>query len=335
MRPSFHPRLVNGPFDDPALFIPLTFRNRALLFDLGDLGVLSSGDILKTSHIFVTHTHMDHFAGFDQVLRLLLGRPKVLHLYGPQGFLDNVAGKLSAYSWNLVHNYTDALVLRVTEIRSDQRITQSFRCQAGFKPSDQKIQTNTDDVAHQEPALQVTLAQLDHHIPCLGFAVKEQFHVNILKPRLDSLGLAAGPWITAFKTHLHKKSDPNTSIEVPCASGKHKIRSFRLGPLAEQIARITPGQKVAYVVDAVYSPANENSIIALALEADHLFIEAAFLDKDRHIAKAKYHLTARQAGIIAHKARVRQMTIFHHSPRYMNQAHLLQQEAQEAFKRGD
>ena len=63
MRPSFLPRLVNGPFGDPGLFVPLTFQKRALLFDLGDLSRLSPGDLLKTSHVFVSHTHMDHFAG--------------------------------------------------------------------------------------------------------------------------------------------------------------------------------------------------------------------------------------------------------------------------------
>ena len=67
MHPLFLPRLVNGPFEDPALFIPFQFERRALIFDLGDISRLAPRDLLKTSHAFVTHAHMDHFIGFDTV----------------------------------------------------------------------------------------------------------------------------------------------------------------------------------------------------------------------------------------------------------------------------
>jgi len=104
MGSSFLPRLVNGPFDDPVLFVPFRYENRAFLFDLGEIYQLTSREILKVTHIFVTHTHMDHFAGFDRILRIFLGRNKDLYLYGPPGFIQNVEGKLAGYTWNLVEN---------------------------------------------------------------------------------------------------------------------------------------------------------------------------------------------------------------------------------------
>ena len=36
-----------------------------------------------------------------------------MRLYGPPGFLDPVAAKLAAYTWNLVHHYENDFSLTV------------------------------------------------------------------------------------------------------------------------------------------------------------------------------------------------------------------------------
>ena len=335
MRPSFQARLINGPFDDPGLIVHCTHQKRALLFDLGDLSALSASDILKVSHIFVTHTHIDHFIGFDRILRLLLGRNKTVRLCGPAGFLDNVAGKLAAYTWNLVHNYQDALRLEVTEINEHHRTRRTFDCHTGFTASVPHVEHRSDDTVHQGDTMKISAVILDHQIPSLAFSLEEHFHVNILKPRLDELGLAVGPWLTEFKRRLLKGADPAAVVEVPAAGQEKRPLRYTLGELGEKIARITRGQKIAYVVDAVYHPENEAKIVALARGVDHLYIEAAFLEAECDIAREKHHLTARQAGLIARKAEARQMTIFHHSPRYEEEAGLLEAEARRAFEKGE
>ena len=126
MRPSFHPRLINDPFSDPGLFIPFLFEKRALMFDLGDLSSLSSKDLLKVSHVFVTHTHMDHFIGFDTLLRTLLGRDKTLHLFGPPDFFQHVEGKLAGYTWNLVSEFIQKHIFARINFSRKRRLHQSF-----------------------------------------------------------------------------------------------------------------------------------------------------------------------------------------------------------------
>src|SRR5688572_14349797 len=116
MRPTLHPRLVNGRFGDPGLFVEMLHRREALLFDLGDLSPLSARDLLRVSHVFVTHAHMDHFVGFDALLRVNVGRDRTIRLAGPAGFADRVWHKLQAYQWDLVERYAADLVFEVTEL---------------------------------------------------------------------------------------------------------------------------------------------------------------------------------------------------------------------------
>ncbi len=331
MRPSFLPRLVNGPFDDPGLFIPFLFEKRAIIFDLGDIYSLSAKEILKASHIFITHTHMDHFIGFDRLLRLFLGRDQHLFIYGPEGFLKNVEGKLAAYSWNLVKNYSNLLTLHVSEVHPDHLCTREYICQNGFIPVSKVVKHPFKGLLHQEPSLSVFTEILDHGIPCLGFAIKERFHVNIMKDRVSDLGLEIGPWLKELKQALFKNKDADSEFVVEYDKKHQRKKSFVLGDLSKQIALITPGQKVSYIADVVYSKSNVEKIVELVKDSDHLFIEAAFLERDRTIAEKKCHLTAWQAGSIAGKARVKQMTPFHFSPRYQGQAHILTKEAMDAY----
>ncbi len=330
MRPSFHPSLINGPFDDPGLFISFLFEKRALIFDLGDIYSLSSRDILKISHVFITHTHMDHFVGFDRLLRLLLGRQKNLYIYGPEGFIKNIEGKLAGYSWNLVENFNNQFVLHATEVHPEHLITQQYICQRKFLPTKEAVKHSFNGILINEPALCVSAVILNHSIPCLGFTIKERFHVNIIKDRAIALGLETGPWLKEFKEALysHKASDSNFEINF----GKKNKKKFILGNLASRIALITPGQKITYITDVVYSKSNAEKIVEFAKDSDHLFIEAVFLEKDRDIAKRKYHLTARQAGSIAGKAMVKRFTLFHFSPRYIGKEYLLEKEARDAFE---
>ncbi len=333
MRPRFHPRLINGPFDDPGLFIPFLFENRAILFDLGDIYALSARDILKISHVFITHTHMDHFVGFDRLLRFVLGRGKKLYLYGPQGFLKNAEGKLAGYTWNLVNNFDYKLQLVLTEVHPEYLISREYPCQNKFIPSKRTIKRSFDGVLYEEPAFKICAAILDHSIPCLGLALKEQFHINIKKDRLEALTLEPGPWLNQFKQAIYDQTDMNSEFEVKFGKNKTTKRRFVLGELAKEIALITPGQKIAYIADVASNASNEEKIVSLAKDADHLFIEAAFLNKDREIARQKYHLTARQAGQLAAKAGAKQFSVFHFSPRYLGQENLLYEEALEAYKR--
>src|SRR5258706_13168793 len=89
MRRLSEPRLVNDAFGDPGLYVDFHDERRALLFDLGDITVLPPRKLMRLSHVFVTHTHMDHFSGFDHLLRVVLGRKAAIALFVGPGFMPN------------------------------------------------------------------------------------------------------------------------------------------------------------------------------------------------------------------------------------------------------
>lgn len=331
MGPSYLPRLVNGPFDDPALYVSFRHQKRALLFDLGEINALAARDILKISHIFVTHTHMDHFAGFDRVLRLFLGRDKDLHLIGPQGFLANLSGKLAGYCWNLVENYRNRFVLHATELHPDRSRSCSFACRNGFITDEEILEKPFNGTILSEPGLTVRAVHLDHGTPVLAFVLDERFHIHVIKEALDGMELQPGPWLNRFKALLYGNANPETMVEIPAVPSGRQSISLPLETLQKRITRFSPGQRLAYIADAAGTPENLAKMVSLAHDVDMLFVEAAFSHIHRAIARQKHHLTARQAGALARACRARQYRLFHYSPRYSDCPEKLEREAQAAF----
>lgn len=329
----FNARLVNDPFGDPALYLDLRYRREALLFDLGDIQRLPPRMILKIDHIFVTHTHVDHFIGFDHLLRVCLGREKHLALFGPPGFIGNVEGKLRAYTWNLVENYTNDFRLIATEIHPDRTETAVFSCRQAFQPGMERLEAPFDGTILEREAYRVKGIFLDHRVPCLAFRLEEKRRVNVRKNALAEMGLPGGEWINSLKDSIHRNDPDDCSFRVWWKGEDWKIveRVLPLGVLKEKIVKMTPGQKMVYISDVIYSPGNAERIVELARGADVLYIEACFLEEDRERAADKYHLTALQAGRLARLAGVKRFVLFHHSPKYRGMEERLEEEAMRAF----
>ncbi len=331
MTPLIHPQLVNDVFGDPALYVEFKFEKRALLIDLGEIQALEPRKILRLSDVFVSHAHMDHFAGFDRLLRVLLGRDKNLRLYGPEGFIDRVGHKLQGYTWNLVHRFTNDLRFIVTEIHSGSAGSLAeFHLHDGFRPGAVRAIELHDGVILDEETFRVRAAVLDHQIPSLAFAVEEKAHVNVWKDRLESMGLPVGPWLRDLKRAAVRGDPDDREVPVPLRNGAGE-RRMPLGQLKEQVLRIVPGQKIAYVVDAVFTEENARRIVELVCNADTLFIEATFARDETARAADRLHLTTAQAGALARRAGVRRLEPFHFSPRYAGEEARLRGEVEEAF----
>ena len=319
MRQLFDPRLVHDAFGDPGLFVDCRDERRALLFDLGDLRALPPRKLLRVSHAFVSHAHMDHFAGFDELLRVVLGRQRRVALFGGPGFVDQVEHKLRAYAWNVVHRYEVELVLDVHALHPDgggERA--SFSSRRAFAREGDAAFAWPDGVVIDEPLLRVRAAFVDHGLPCLAFALDEKARVRLDKTRLDALGVATGGWLRTLKAAVLAGAPDDTPIELRWRDrdGEHTATK-PLADLRDVVLGVVPGQRLGYVTDLRYTAANVDALASLfAGGLDTLFIEAVFLDADRDHAERKHHLTARQAGEIARRVGARSVVPFHFSPRY-------------------
>lgn len=329
----FSAGLVNDPFGDPGAYIEFLFRSEAVLFDLGDIHSLPPRKLLKINAIFVSHTHMDHFIGFDHFLRLCLGREKQVCLFGPPGFNANVLGKISSYTWNLIENYTNNLDIQVTEVIGDRKETFRYRLQNGFQPERTGEAEIRNRVLMEGEFFDVKGICLDHKIPCIAFALEEKDRVNIKKTGLLEMGLPTGQWLLDLKRKVLNKEPDDTPVRIwsrKDGSGLETEKS--LGELKEKLVIISPGEKISYVTDVLYNEENCRRIIDFVRGSEVLFIEATFLDADSGRAREKYHLTARQAGDIARRSGVKRIILFHFSPKYQKCGNMLEEEALRAFR---
>lgn len=328
MRPNFHPWLINGPLGDPALYLSMLRRRRALLFDAGELHALSSGHLLKVTHVFLTHAHMDHIIGFDHLVRVMLRRARTIRVYGPAPLGDHLASKLGGYCWNLVEGSEKGLILEIFEVDGDRIRGRVLDSGDGFRDREGKEEGRFQGVLCREPSFQVRAALLDHGIPVLAYLLEEPRHLQVLKGSLDRFGLEPGPWLGDLKEAVLLGLPQDHPIEV----APRQRGPIPLGWLRDRILRERSGQKIAYVCDARDCEANRKRIVELVRGADLLYIEAAFLEEDRKRADATAHLTAWTAGRLAAEAGVSRVVPFHLSPKYAANPQRVTAEVERAFR---
>jgi ribonuclease Z len=320
MEPIFHHRLLNDYFEDPCLFVRILREKRAMLFDVGDIGNLGPSEVYKITDLFVTHTHIDHFIGFDTVLRAVLKRDLPLNVYGPPAIAGCIEGKLKGYSWNLIREYPT--VINVFSYNGKAVTHSSFKAESGFR-KEVISRSRSDGVLLKNPLFKVRAAIMDHGIPCLAYAIEEEFHINIDKDRLIRKGLRVGPWLSDLKKLMREKRECDAALKI-------EGRDYPLSRILD-IASVTKGQKISFATDLATTGKNIEALVKLAQGSDVLYCEAYFLDADSERASKRFHLTAKTCGFIAKEAGVKRLVLMHFSPKYRDCPDLVINEAMAAF----
>jgi ribonuclease Z len=326
MRGLFHPALLHPASGDPGLWIDLPDEGRAVLLDLPEIAHVPTRKLLRVAHAVVTHTHMDHYVGFDHLLRVALRRDEPLSITGPAGFLESVRGRIAAYAWNLIATYP--VRLRVQEVDGATLRAEEYSAASRMRPVPLPDRPFTGTV-HAERSFRVDVAVLDHGMPVLGVAVREVWHLAVNKDALERRGLVPGGWLAELKDAMRRGAPAETIVAAARADGSEE--RLAVGEIGPAIVVRGPGQALAYLTDLSATEENLARAAALAAGVDLLVCEAAFLDADRELAAGRHHLTARQAGELARRAGAARLAVFHVSPRYEGREAEIPAEAGEAF----
>ena len=340
MRTTLDLRLVDPTGFEPGLVADVRDERRALLVDLGpSIEALAPRVLLRVTHAFVTHTHMDHFAGFDHLLALGLGRMRRLVLWGGPGFVDQVEHKLRAYTWNVVHRYEVPMTIEAHALGSDgTRTRATFDSTRRFARSDGAAVSGDDAVVAvllDEPLFRVSACIVDHEMPVLAFAIEEKAQVRVATDRIHAMGLATGAWLRTLKAAVLAGAPDATAIDLAWVDrdGAHLARR-NVGELRPLVLDTVPGRRIGYVTDLRFTKENIAQLEHILADVDLLYIESVFAEAESDHALRKNHLTAPQAGHIARRLRAKKVVPFHFSPRYRGREEALKAEVMAAWAGG-
>lgn len=315
-------RLVNGSTGDPVLFIDYPGKDDAFLFDAGDNAKLEAARLADLQAVFLTHHHMDHFVGFDRILRANLDRDKLLHVFGPADTIRRVYARVTSYE----HPYFafQKLALRVHEVWPDRTRVALLECAKHFPEPKVEEAPWRGPLVYENDDLKVEAAHADHSVPCLSFALVEKAGYHADPAKLAAGALRAGPWVAEALALLRSGAPEDTPLEI------HGGR-FRLGALAAGYFSVSGGGRVTYITDTAWSEASRPGLLKLASRAKRLYCDSYYAQAQAKQAATHRHMTATQAAEAAKLAKVDELVLIHFAPRYAGRYADLVEEARAVF----
>ena len=241
----------------------LRFDEHGFLFDPGEgtqrqmqFAGLSVTDV---NRVCITHFHGDHVLGLPGVLQRMS--------------LDDVPHEVACHFPGEHEEYFERLRFATPYRQRNKVVTEPATGLREYELSE---------------GLTLTVAPLDHGMPCQGYRIDEADGVRMLPEKLAAAEIS-GPDISRLR------------------------RQGRLGDVTLADVSVTkPGQSFAFVMDTRRCEGAER----LAAGVDLLVVEATFLDSETEEAESFGHLTARQAARLAAEAGVRELVLTHFSQRY-------------------
>lgn len=278
-----------------------------LLFDCGDgcLWQLPFGAVQEIDHLFFSHLHMDHVGGFDTFFRCTFNRTaKENHVWGPPQTATILQHRFRGFIWNLVGG--QQATWRVHDLHAGQVETHRFELAEAFAQDHAEGEKPFDRTFLGRPGYTVEALLMDHGTPSVAYVVREPPRVNIDTGRLARLGLRPGGW-------LQRVRGPRVAgDEVFAVEGvSRSVRELQQALLTE-----TAGDSVAYLTDFRLDEAAMDHLAGALRGVGTVVCESQYRHADAELATRNYHMTATQVAMLAQRAGVGRLVLFHLSDRY-------------------
>ena len=285
------PSFFAGLFDDPVLILRLKPIGRRFLVDCGNVAHLAKRLFKSIDSIFVSHAHMDHFAGIDTVVRHVLVSRKTIDLFGPAGIAEHLHNKMRGYRWNLVEAFYCRF--KIHEISDGRLNTFVLSGPDGFSLEREGSTALRSHLICENRFVRTEAVVCDHIIPSLAFAFKERSNFSVDIKKIETEGLVPGRWLGDLKNRLMSGGRPNSSpLRVPfVADGGVKEREVQDElSFYESIKLERKLSSVGYVTDIGFTAGNLERLRAIMGGVTLLVCECTFLKEQKKKARKSYHL---------------------------------------------
>ena len=320
------PCFFSGLLDDPVLYIHVRPTGRGLLFDCGQIHHLAKRVLRSIDAIFISHAHMDHLMGFDQLLRHVHVASRSVAIYGPAGIADRIHHKLSGYDWNLTEeSWCNFIVYEITPHRIEQF---EFAGHRGFTSERIKAFPRQDLIIYQTEHVAVEAMICDHKIPVLIFRITEAKSFRIDRQRMLKENLLPGPWLKDLQKSFSHNQSEIRSIKVmyKTTEGKHLEKTWNAEEIYRKVCREIPPKSIGYISDIGMTSENLNRISKLMTGVTLLVSECTFLAEDSAKARISSHLCTSDLMRISERIKPNLLLPMHLSKSYIKYTNRLYEE---------
>ena len=296
--------------EDISILVKVPNSGKHYLCDCGEASLLTVKEAQTISAIFISHTHIDHFANFDGIFRHQIGSGEKVIICGPQNIHEQIGARLKSYTWNLIDE--NAIEYEIHEIVSKEEINVYT-----IRPPYWNLEyIKTQNFLFEDEYVNVDFAILDHKTDSIAYLFKEKDSVTFHENASD---FKKGKWISELKTAF-ENNNADREIEI-------EGTSYKASDLFYLLTR-NEGYKLGVIMDHAVDEDNYKKIKAVFNHADKVYIETFYKDTDQEFAKINYHSFASASGKIMNECQVKEAIPIHFSRRYTETD---QQEIETAF----